>query len=258
MQRSASVEFEIDATGLASACLAREHGNAINEDLACGLIEACEAAAADRNVRGMRLCATGKLFCPGLDLQELIELDRPAMEGFLERFGECLLALYTFPKPLLAEIHGHAIAGGCVLAMTADWRVLGCDKMLGLAELRVGLPFPYGVALILRDAVPAARIAEVVLLGRNYIGQEAVSVGLAHEVHGAEGFEEHCRSRLEELADRDLDAFGTTKRYLREQVVERIRAEGQARAGEFLDAWFSDNTRERIRAVVAELQKKGE
>jgi len=253
---SGAVPFEVDGAGLAVARLSRRHGNAIDPDLVTGLLDACSRAAADPGVRGLRLAAEGKLFCPGLDLQELVELDRPAMERFLQRFSECILALYGFPKPLVAQIQGHAMAGGLVLALTADWRVLADTRMVGLAELRVGLPFPHGVARLLRETVDPRHLAEVVLLGRNYTGREAVEAGLVHEVAAPEELDARGRQRLEELATRDLAAFATTKRYLRNDALERMRDDDRRHAGEFIDAWFSAATRERIRGIVAALREK--
>jgi Delta3-Delta2-enoyl-CoA isomerase len=240
--------------GLLIAQLARPHGNAINEELVEELIVACDRAEGDPAIRGVLLSASGKLFCPGLDLVELRRLDRPAMERFMGRFGECVLRLFALGKPMVAALHGHAVAGGCVLALTADWRVLRHGAMIGLNEIRVGVPLPYGVALILRESVAPARREEVALFGRNYVDDEAVATGLAHEVRDAEGFEEHCRARLGELADKDSRAFALTKRYLRAATIERVRAGGGRFAGEFLDAWFSPDTRARIADLVRNLK----
>jgi len=243
--------------GLATVRLDRDHGNAINLDLVDELTAVFRKLDADQDIRGVQLAASGKLFSPGLDLQELIEFKRFEMESFLERFNACILGLYTFSKPVLAAIHGHAVAGGCVLTLTADWRVLQHEKLIGLNEVRVGLPFPYGVAMILRESVPHSHLEEIALFGRNYRGQEAVEMGLAHEVHQADGFEEHCLSRLEELASKDSAAFAITKRYLRSPTVERIMADEARLESDFLDRWYSPGTRSKIQAIVDELKAKG-
>jgi enoyl-CoA hydratase len=253
---STTLKTTLDA-GLATVRLGRAHGNAINLDLADELHAAFHRLDADSSVRGVLLTAAGKLFSPGLDLQELIDLDRGMMGHFLERFNACILGLYTFSKPLVAALHGHAIAGGCVLALTADWRVLRSDKMIGLNEIRVGVPFPYGVANILRESVPQRHLEEIALFGRNYTGDEALRVGLVHEVYPEDGFHEHALSRLAELADRDSSAFAITKRYLRSATVERIMADEARLEGDFLDGWFSNSTREKMRAIVDELARKG-
>jgi enoyl-CoA hydratase len=241
--------------GLATLEISRGHGNAINGGLVDDLIEACRQAEDDPAVRGLMLASSGKLFCPGLDLQELIEYDRAAMGEFLDRFNRCILALYTFSKPMLARVHGHAIAGGCVLALTADWRVLCEGAMVGLNEVRVGVPFPYGVCMILREAA-STRVEEVALFGRNYKGDEAVAAGLVHEIHPAEGFDDHCRLRIQELMDRDARAFSITKRYLRSLTVERIVAHDDKLAHEFLDSWFSPTTQQRLRGIANELRSR--
>jgi enoyl-CoA hydratase/carnithine racemase len=250
-----TVTLEVEGS-LATMRMGRSHGNAINGELADDLVRACREAEQDPAVRGVMFCAAGKLFCPGLDLRDLIGLDRPEMERFLKGFGECVHTLYAFPKPLVARLHGHAVAGGCVLALTADWRVLCDGAMVGLNEVRVGVPFPYGVAMILRESAPSPKVEEVALFGRNYRGDAAVAAGLAHETHAVDGFDEHCRARLEELASRDPQAFSVSKRYLRSPVLERIRAHEQGLQHEFLDSWFSPATREKMQGIVDELRNR--
>lgn len=249
------VESSMDA-GLATLRIGRKHGNAINPELARDLVAAYREAAAEPGVRGVLLAASGKLFCPGLDIQELIGLDRLEMERFLAEFNELILTMYAFEKPVVAALHGHTIAGGCVLSLTADRRVLATGAMIGLNEIRVGVPLPFGVAMILRDSVSPARLEEVGLFGRNYAGDDAIAAGLAHEVHPVEGFEAYCLEALEQLASRDPQAFAITKRYLRSATVERIRDHEGSVAHEFLDSWFSAETRERLQAIVEQLRSR--
>lgn len=243
--------------GLLTVRLARAHGNAINAAVVEGLIAACRTAEADPAVRGVLLAASGKLFCPGLDLQELCELDRPAMARFLDRFNTCVLALYSLSKPMVAALHGHAVAGGCVLALTADWRVLRYGAMIGLNEVRVGVPLPFGVARILCESVNASHREEVALFGRNFTDDAALASGLAHELRDATGLEEHCRARLADLAERDARAFALTKRHLRAATIDRLASGDPGDADAWLDCWFSPPTRERIAAVVRDLAARG-
>ncbi|HKC14012.1 MAG TPA: enoyl-CoA hydratase/isomerase family protein, partial [Vicinamibacteria bacterium] len=122
----------------------KARGNAIDEPFLEELRGVCRDLAADAGVRGVLLAsAHPKLFCPGLDLVTLFEYDRPAMERFLLTFEEATLALFSLPKPLLAAIAGHAVAGGCVLALTADHRILRRGSQIGLNEVRVGIPLPW-------------------------------------------------------------------------------------------------------------------
>jgi enoyl-CoA hydratase len=243
--------------GIATVRLAREHGNAIDETLAEDLLRACRDLGSDPSVRGALLAASGKLFCPGLDLRDLLAYDRPSMARFLATFSDMVLALYMLPLPVCAAIEGHALAGGLILALTADWRVLRQGALVGLNEVRVGVPLPFGVALLVREAVPPGRREEVALLGRNYAGEAAVAAGLVHEVHEGAGFEAHCRTRLGELAARDRLAFARTKEYLRAATAERFAREDASHRDEFLDCWFSPGTRGRIEEIVAGLGSGG-
>ena len=249
LEEAKTVKFSID-DGVATVRLDREHGNAINDDLLHDLVDAYGQVTADTGIGGVLLTAAGKLFSPGLDLRELTEFDRAEMHRFMSRLTACLLVMFTCPKPVVAAVGGHALAGGCVLALTADRRMLREGMMIGLNEVKVGVPLPFGVGLILREAARTPRTEEIALLGKNYSGDDAVAVGLAHEIVPDEGFEDRCIEHLRELMNRDPRAYGTTKRYLRSQTVERIRANDSLLLPEFLDCWFSESTRARIESIV--------
>ena len=237
--------------------LDKARGNAIDEALVDALREAARTLGADPSVRGVLLAsAHPKLFCPGLDLVGILEYDRAAMERFMLRFAEAVWALYGLPKPVVAAVGGHAVAGGCILALTADYRVLRRGgAQMGLNEVRIGVPLPWSVSVLLRTTVPSSSLAQVALLGRNFADEEARAVGLADELAGAEGFEERCLERLHEYAEKDALAFGTTKSYLRADALQAMAAHEQEHISEFLDGWFSEPTRRRMRGMVEELTR---
>lgn len=243
---------------LAVLRLDKARGNAIDDALALELLEAAGELAKDDAVEGVLLAsAHPKLFCPGLDLVALVEHDRPAMERFMRTFATAVWGLFGLPKPAVAAIGGAAVAGGCILALTADHRVLKAGAPIGLNEVRVGVPLPWSVTVLLRATVSPPALGRIALLGSNFTDAEAVGTGLAHEVAAAEGFEETCLARLAELAERDARALAATKAWLRGPALTEMMAHEGERIGTFLDAWFSPGTRERIRATVAALTKKG-
>jgi enoyl-CoA hydratase len=238
--------------------LDKGRGNSIDEPLVAALGEACSELARDAGVRGVLLAsAHPKLFCPGLDLQTLIGYERPAMEAFMLRFAEAMWALYALRQPVVAAVSGHAVAGGCVLALTADVRVLRRGGVqIGLNEVRVGVPLPWSVALLLRASVPGASLTDVALLGRNFADEEALAVGIVHALADAEGFESACLARLQELAEKDAAALGTTKAYLRAETLAAMKAHERQHIGEFLDGWFSATTQQRIRQTIEGLKAR--
>jgi enoyl-CoA hydratase len=168
-----------------------------------------------------------------------------------------LTALYGLRQPMVAAVSGHAVAGGCILALTADWRVLRRGGVnIGLNEVKVGVPLPLSVSALLRASVPPGALSRVALLGRNFADEEALAAGLADELAPAEGFEEACLARLQEFAEKDPYSLAVTKRYLRAGALREMQAEDPAAVAEWLDGWFSPGTQERIRGIAASLTRK--
>lgn len=244
--------------GVAVLRLDKARGNAIDEPLAEELAQAAAELAKDDAVRGVLLAsAHPKLFCPGLDLVALSAYDRGSLERFMTSFAVAVWALYGLAKPVVAAVNGAAVAGGCILALTADHRVLRRGAPIGLNEVKVGVPLPWSVTVLLRATVHAPALGRIALLGRNFADADALEVGLADELADPEGFEASCLARLEEFADKDARALGTTKAWLRERVLAEMIAHETERLPAFLDGWFSPGTQERIRAAVAGLKQRG-
>ena len=171
-------------------------------------------------------------------------------------FAVAVWGLYGLPKPVVAAVSGAAVAGGCILALTADHRVLKRGAPIGLNEVKVGVPLPWSVTRLLRATVHPDALSRIALLGRNFTDEDAVGAGLVDEVAEAEGFEATCLARLEEYADKDPLALATTKAWLREGVLAEMMAQEGGRVQGFLDGWFSAGTQERIRATVASLRRR--
>jgi enoyl-CoA hydratase/carnithine racemase len=245
--------------GLAVLRMDKSRGNAIDEPFAAEIGEAARALAADASVTGVLLAsAHPKLFSPGLDLTTLLDYDRPALERFMLLFADTLKALYALPKPMVAAVSGHAVAGGAILAMTADYRVLRRGGVqIGLNEVRVGVPLPWSVTVLLRATVPPHALSQIALLGRNFADDEATGIGLVDQLADADLFEDFCVARLQEFAEKDAGSLAKTKTYLREGVLREMRAHERERLPEWLDSWFSAGTQARIRSTVASLSRKG-
>ena len=242
---------------LAVLRLDKPRGNAIDEPFVKELAQVARDLGADPGVQGVMLAsAHPKLFCPGLDLVTLLEYDRKAMQRFMGLFTEMVWALYSLRKPVVAAVGGHAVAGGCILALTADFRVLKRGGVqMGLNEVKVGVPLPWSIMVLLRASLPPTALAPVALLGRNFADDEALAAGLADQLADADGFEDFCRARLEEFADKDPAAVAVTKSYLRDGVLREMRARETEEMATWLDCWFSESARGRIRQILADMGK---
>lgn len=252
----ATVEIQI-RNGVGTIRLSGPKANAMNPALIEDLSSAIRTVGGEPAARAVLVAsAHPKLFCPGLDLVTLSTFDRAEMAAFMTRFATALTDLFALKKPVVAAVNGGAVAGGCLLALTADWRVAKRGAALGLNEVKVGVPLPWSAVLLLKSASPAAAHTAVALLGRNFSNEEAVAVGLASEIADEAAFETAVAERVAEFAEKDAYAFGVTKGYLRAGTVAVMRDRDEALLPEFLDGWFSEGTQARIRKAVQALQAR--
>ncbi|HUJ28812.1 MAG TPA: enoyl-CoA hydratase/isomerase family protein [Myxococcales bacterium] len=209
-----------------------------------------------RDARALVLTGAGNAFSAGLDLPSLIELDRPTMRGFIDRFDALMLRIFELPVPAVAAMNGHAIAGGCVLALQCDVR-LAADKeaRIGLNEVQLGIGLPAVVLETLRWQVPASSLAPIALEGRLFQPREALQLGLVHEVLPEAELVEKALQRAAALASMPPSGVRMVKSALRRPAADAVRKHDAAEAEKWLDGWFSSETQERLRATVAKLKK---
>jgi len=170
-----------------------------------------------READGRPILFLGKsdAFSAGLHLREVAALDGHGMERFLARLEELMSAIYQYPAPTVACVSGHAIAGGCIIALCCDWRVAqaGAAAKIGLNEVALGLRFPPRILEICRRRLPLHHRDAVLLGARLYGPEEALRVGLIDEV--AAHAEDAARAHLAALAAHPAEAYAATKRDLR-------------------------------------------
>ena len=201
------------------------------------------------DARAVVLTATGTVFSAGLDLQQVVDGGAGYLDQVIPRLVAALGRLFSFPLPVVAAINGPAVAGGCVLACACDRRILVEGGRIGASELLVGVPFPVTALEILRWAC-GDRTEEVVLGGKIYGSDEALSVGLAHEIVAAEGLIDRALVVAGELGALAPGAFRLAKAQLRRPVTDRIAADGPVVDPEVSALWSTAETMGAIRAQV--------
>jgi enoyl-CoA hydratase len=216
----------------------------------CGEIEASDA-------RALVITGDGRSFSAGLALPELIDLDRAVMRGFMDEFKHAMLRVFALPMPVVAAIDGHAIAGGCVLALMCDWRVMLDDERarIGLNEAQLGIGLPSVVVEPLRAQVPAASLVPIALEGRLFAPSQALAVGLVHEVVPAAELRARAAAKAGALAELPPVAIGQIKQALRRPVLEAIARHAAEETDRWLDSWFAPGARDRLRAAVEKLKR---
>jgi enoyl-CoA hydratase/carnithine racemase len=217
------------------------------------------AAAVDEirasDARALVITAEGKAFCAGLALPELVDLDRATMTRFMDDFTGAMRCVLEFPRPTVAAITGHAIAGGCVLALMCDARIMtSAPAKIGLSEVQLGIGLPAVVIEPLRARVPATSLTRLALEGALVDGAEAQRLGLVDEVAAPDAVLPRALERARALATAGPAAYAHVKRALVRPIAEAL-AEHDLREREgWLDTWFSADGQSRLRTAVARLR----
>ncbi len=153
--------------------------NAISVELREALVDAIAAATADERVRVIAIAGAGRAFCAGYDLSEAAPPTAWAWRDVLARDVEATLAIWSCPKPVIAQVHGYALAGGLELAMACDLIVAAADAQLGEPEIRFGSA---PVTLLMPFVVGQKKTRELLLTGDLIDAAEAERIGLVNRV----------------------------------------------------------------------------
>jgi enoyl-CoA hydratase/carnithine racemase len=242
--------------GLLTIRLARPKANALNSDLLGELLEAWRIAAADPAVRAVVLSsAFPGIFSAGFDAHEIFAYDGEQIRGFFVRFIEVCHGLLDLPKPAVAAVEGHAIAGGAIIALACDLRVMGEGKYgFAVNEINLGLVLSQGILQMAIAAMGASAARELVMEGAIFNPARALAVGLAAELAPAGQVEARAEARARGLAEKPPQAFAAVKRLFREQTVVSKERE-IAELDTFVKHWVSEESRARRDQLAATLRK---
>ncbi|WP_433928536.1 enoyl-CoA hydratase/isomerase family protein [Sorangium cellulosum] len=228
----------LESGGVAEVVLNRPKVNAMSQAVLREMADVFRRLAEDDAVRGVLVRGAGSCLSAGLDLREVASLDREELPGFLDAFDAAFGAAFRFPKPFAAAVHGHAIAGGAVLAMCADYIALGDgDYKVGLPELAVGIPFPRVAFEVVRAACPAPAFRRLVF-GADLLSPAEVFEMDVGDALSAEPLED-ARRWLTKACGRPAAAFRFVKASQRKEAWERIAAPSPEEREAFIDALLS-------------------
>jgi len=223
--------------------LNRPPANAIEEQLLRDLQASLLAARSDSNIRALVLTGSGAFFSAGFDFRAP-RRSEDAAAAFYELYRDVHLDLLRFPKPTVAWIQGHAIAGGLVLALACDYRLgVEGEYRVGLNEVAVGAAYPRAAMEIVRLRLPHARAAELMLGAALYPAAQAVRLGLVDELLPSATARETVLRRASRLANLPAEAYAHTKAALVAPAVAAILGESDAEARETRAVWQSPEGR---------------
>jgi enoyl-CoA hydratase len=238
-----TVRVEDHEGGVRVLTLDRPPANAIEEKLLTDLRDALEAAEENHHVRALVVTGAGTFFSGGFDLTAPPR-DAAATRKLNEFYRDAHLRLLESPKPTVAMINGHAIAGGLVLALACDHRLaLDGSYRVGLNEVAIGASYPKVALEIVRLRLSHAQASELLLGGALYPCREIVRLGIAEQLLPAETLAATTLTRAARLAAFPRQAYAHTKAALIAEAVARMRAETPEEAERATAVWSTEESR---------------
>jgi len=226
--------------------------NALNLQLVSELAEALGRVKGDSNVRGLVLSSANEKFLSiGFDIPQLFELAEEDFRFFYRTFNRLCLDLYTLPKLTVAAITGHAIAGGCILALCCDYRFIAQGrKLMGLNEIKLGVPVPYPADCILRDLVGVRHARQMVDSGEFYGPEALCHMGVVDQALPLEQVLPESIEKARLLGALPQEAFALVKRNRVEAVKAQALAHLEEKEQFFVERWYSAEARGRLKGAT--------
>jgi enoyl-CoA hydratase/carnithine racemase len=239
--------------------LSRPPANALSPELIAALGEAV-AGAPKEGARALVLSGSPGMFSGGLDVPVLLPLDRPAIRDTWEAFYRLMLGLAASPVPVAAAITGHSPAGGAVLSLFCDYRVMSEGNFkIGLNEVAVGIPLPQAIFHALVRVVGPRQAERLSVAAAMIPPEEALRTGFIDEVAPPEEVVPRAVAWCQGLLALPPVAMAKTRQHARADLV-RIVEDGLAGELEALvGMWFSEETQSTLGAMVERMlaKKKG-
>lgn len=241
--------------------MARPPVNALDTDLCRSLIEAVDTAIGD-GMRGIVLAGNPRIFSAGMDVPHLLSLgdDRKALLDAWQAFFGAARTLADARIPVVAAITGHAPAGGCVLALCCDYRVMARSAdparpfALGLNETQVGLVAPEGIQRLLRRVVGPYRAERLLVGGEMVPAERALEIGLVDELADQDAVTARALAWLQALLRLPHQPMLQTRALARRDLVDALDP-ALIQLERFIDAWHAPDTQAALRALVDRLKK---
>lgn len=236
--------------------LDRAPANALNRELIDQLTE--QLSIAGRSSAAVVISGRPGMFSAGLDVPSLLQEDSAGMAEFWRSFGLLTRTIAFMPVPTIFALNGHCPAGGIVLALYGDYRIMSAGKYkTGMNEVQVGLV----VSPLIRDA--AVRLmgphsaAKILVPGSLLSPEDALSIGLVDAL--AEDPEATVRQAIEYcqmLLNLPANAMLATRALVRADLHAMFEDEQGIGVDQFLELWFSEHTQKTLKELVARLQNK--
>lgn len=230
--------------------------NALREELLADLVRALRQAPAD-GCRAVVISGSPGYFSAGLDVPHLLGAGVDRARATFERLFELLEALAVAPIPVVAAVTGHSPAGGAVLTLFCDYRVMAeGEYVIGLNEVQVGLPIPALIHAALARLVGAHRATRLCMEAAFLRPHEAREIGLVDAVVAPGEVTKAALAWCERVLALPREALRETRAMARSDLRAALEQAGPGVPREFSRAWASAETQAAMRALVERLKTR--
>lgn len=229
--------------------------NAINAEVIHDLTQAILELKADEKVRGVMITGKGEFFSAGLDVVELYQYNEEQILNFWRDYDRLLRLMIAFPKPLVAAITGHCSAGGCLLTLGCDYRVMASGNYrIGLNEVALGIVIPETVFHLYSFAIGRSKAYQYLLEGKMHSPDEALACGLINEMLPLEQVELHAHKQLDHYLKFSTAVWAQSKLNFRGALLQKIRTDFQTTFEHTIRQWWSEESRSIMAGMIAKLK----
>ena len=244
---------------LAIISLDRGKSNALNRQMLVELTDMLENIAANDNVRGAIITGKEHFFSAGLDLFELYDYNQEESRSFWELFLQFTANIISFKKPLVSAVNGHSPAGGCVIALACDARIMAEGQyFIGLNEVPMGIIVPNSIFQLYAFWLGKAAAYRHLLAGTLFSPREALELNLVDEVVKPESILTFAERSIRKMMALEPNTWQQSKINLRKELIAACRANQNEELEKMQKQWWSPNTRVLLNQIINTLKSKKE
>lgn len=242
---------------LAIIALDRGRSNPINHEMVKELTVFIKNMAEDDNIGGVILTGKEGFFSSGIDLIEAYDYKKDQVREFWTDFLAMQNTLAAFNKPLVAAISGHSPAGGCVMAVACDYRVMADGKfIIGLNEIPVGIIVPGSVFNMYSFWLGQHKAYQYLMEGKLLNVNEALEVGLIDEICPPESVINHAEKKIRAYMQMNAATWSQSKMNLRKDLIAKLNSEQSDTLTKMLAQWWAPATRKGLQMMIENLKSK--
>ncbi|MGB1204320.1 MAG: enoyl-CoA hydratase/isomerase family protein [Chitinophagales bacterium] len=236
--------------------LNRGKANPMNMRMVSELREAIAFAAENKAIHGVILTGKQHFFSAGVDIIAAYQLDKEGIKAFWRNFSDMVFELSNFPKPMISAITGYAPAGGCVLAICCDYRVMAEGKYsIGLNEIPVGIIVPETIFHLYSFWLGNRLAYQYLLEGKLLKSEEALAVGLVDKTVDASEVLATAKKQMAKYYQFEANTWQTSKMNMRKELLAKLDVDFEALFAPLLEQWWQPTTRKRMATIIASLKK---